>query len=96
MHLMLLAGLACIMMIDRVVIWYTWSNWCSIGTILVAASAAGGAPFCDQQRSLTVGSYLGRQCHYCCEQTCLRVTSPPPKKSKAGACTLKAVVLDCT
>jgi hypothetical protein len=80
MHLMLLAGFACIA--------------CSIGTPgtigarwynLVAASAAGGVPFCDQQRSLNVGSYLGRQCHSCCEQTCLRVTIPPPSKGVAGA-----------
>jgi hypothetical protein len=46
---------------------------------LVASSAAGGVPFCDQQRSLTVDSYIGRQCHACCEQTCLRVTMPPSK-----------------
>jgi hypothetical protein len=46
---------------------------------LVAASAAGGVPFCDQQRSLTVGSHLGRRCHSCCERTCLRVTIPPLK-----------------
>jgi hypothetical protein len=48
-------------------------NWYN----LVAALAAGGVPFCDQQRSLTVGSHLGRQCHSCCERTCLRVTIPP-------------------
>jgi hypothetical protein len=47
---------------------------------LVAALAAGGVPFCDQQWSLTVGSHLGRQCHSCCERTCLRVTIPPPSK----------------
>jgi transcription initiation factor TFIID subunit TAF12 len=36
--------------------------WCS----LVAALAAGGVP-----------SNPGRQCHLCCEQTCLRLTVPP-------------------
>jgi hypothetical protein len=51
-------------------------NWYN----LVAALAAGGVPFCDQQRSLTVGSHLGRQCHSCCERTCPRVTIPPPPK----------------
>jgi hypothetical protein len=29
---------------------------------LVAASAAGGVPFCDEQRSVAIGSCPGRQC----------------------------------
>jgi hypothetical protein len=39
---------------------------------LVAASAAGGVPFRDQQRSLAADARPGRQCHSCCERTCLR------------------------
>jgi hypothetical protein len=50
-------------------------NWYN----LVAALAAGGVPFCEQQRTLAFGSYPGRQCHSCCERTCIRVP-PPPKK----------------
>jgi hypothetical protein len=49
------------------------------GASLVTASAAGGVPFCDQQQSLAVRSYPGRQCHSCCVQTGLRVTFPPNK-----------------
>jgi hypothetical protein len=39
---------------------------------------------CDQQRSLTVSSYLARQCtlQQFCERTCLRVTSPPFQKKQ--------------
>jgi hypothetical protein len=44
---------------------------------LVATSAAGGVVFFSKQRSLAVGSYRGRQCHSCCEQTCLHATIPP-------------------
>jgi hypothetical protein len=38
-------------------------NWYN----LLAASVAGGVPFINYQWSLTVGSYLGTQCHSCCE-----------------------------
>jgi hypothetical protein len=40
--------------------------------------------------SLTAGSHLGRQCHSCCERTCLRVTPPPISLSgrmQVGRCT---------
>jgi hypothetical protein len=47
-------------------------NWYNF----VSAPAAGGVPLCGKQ-SLAIGSYLGRQCHSCCEQTRRRVTVPP-------------------
>jgi hypothetical protein len=32
----------------------------------------------------TIASYLGRQCHACCERTCLRVKSPPQNARPYG------------
>jgi hypothetical protein len=77
---MLLAGLACTGC-SVVKPGTTGAHWYN----LVAALAAGGVAFYDQQRSLNVGSYLGRQCHSCCERTCLRVTISPPNKAAAAA-----------
>jgi hypothetical protein len=62
-------------------------NWYN----LVAASAADGVPFCNQQWSLAVSSCFVRHCHSCCEQTCLPVASPTPKVAVAramGSCPL--------
>jgi hypothetical protein len=58
-------------LIPLVIMVLTWYN-------LVAASATGGVPFHNQQRSLAVVCYLGRQCHSGCERTCLRVKKSPP------------------
>jgi hypothetical protein len=52
--------------LHQVLIWYN----------MVAVSAAGSLS--DKQRFLAVGSRPGRQCHSCCEQTCLRVAVPLP------------------
>jgi hypothetical protein len=90
MHLMLLAGFACI--------------GCSIGTPgtigaqLVRLGSSLGCWWgflCDQQQALTVGSYLGRQCHCCCERTCLRVTIPlhiSPRASSWPATSVQSVL----
>jgi hypothetical protein len=50
---------------------------------LIGSFGCWRVPFWDEQRSLVVGASPVKQCHSCCEQTCLHAPSSPWQKARA-------------